>query len=132
MERHLASMSSCAFVHALALLGMSPPKVLGLRHGFKVPRIHTHTPPAEMVEDESSGHFLTEDSVGGNVSADISPMAPGANDAVAFLITGSEPDPTSGVRLRRHLCHQPILQGFEGRSEERRVGKECRSRWSPY
>ena len=25
-------------------------------------------------------------------------------------------------------------QGFEflGRSEERRVGKECRSRWSPY
>ena len=22
--------------------------------------------------------------------------------------------------------------GFYGRSEERRVGKECRSRWSPY
>ena len=22
--------------------------------------------------------------------------------------------------------------GFAGRSEERRVGKECRSRWSPY
>ena len=22
--------------------------------------------------------------------------------------------------------------GLEGRSEERRVGKECRSRWSPY
>ena len=22
--------------------------------------------------------------------------------------------------------------GFEFRSEERRVGKECRSRWSPY
>ena len=22
--------------------------------------------------------------------------------------------------------------GFSGRSEERRVGKECRSRWSPY
>src|SRR3712207_9290905 len=25
----------------------------------------------------------------------------------------------------------PTCQGF-GRSEERRVGKECRSRWSPY
>src|SRR5690349_344088 len=25
-----------------------------------------------------------------------------------------------------------IVQGFEMRSEERRVGKECRSRWSPY
>ena len=24
------------------------------------------------------------------------------------------------------------MDGFEGRSEERRVGKECRSRWSPY
>src|SRR3712207_8157154 len=24
------------------------------------------------------------------------------------------------------------LIGFVGRSEERRVGKECRSRWSPY
>ena len=25
-----------------------------------------------------------------------------------------------------------ILMGLERRSEERRVGKECRSRWSPY
>ena len=24
------------------------------------------------------------------------------------------------------------IQALEGRSEERRVGKECRSRWSPY
>ena len=24
------------------------------------------------------------------------------------------------------------LEGKSGRSEERRVGKECRSRWSPY
>ena len=23
-------------------------------------------------------------------------------------------------------------EGFDSRSEERRVGKECRSRWSPY
>src|SRR5260370_24016625 len=26
----------------------------------------------------------------------------------------------------------PLGVGFLGRSEERRVGKECRSRWSPY
>ena len=25
-----------------------------------------------------------------------------------------------------------IIDGKKGRSEERRVGKECRSRWSPY
>ena len=27
---------------------------------------------------------------------------------------------------------QPLLQPHHKRSEERRVGKECRSRWSPY
>ena len=32
-----------------------------------------------------------------------------------------------GTRLRG-----TALQKFAGRSEERRVGKECRSRWSPY
>ena len=26
----------------------------------------------------------------------------------------------------------PISADYIGRSEERRVGKECRSRWSPY
>ena len=26
----------------------------------------------------------------------------------------------------------PYLESFRARSEERRVGKECRSRWSPY
>ena len=25
-----------------------------------------------------------------------------------------------------------VVSGLEERSEERRVGKECRSRWSPY
>ena len=27
---------------------------------------------------------------------------------------------------------QALLSHYENRSEERRVGKECRSRWSPY
>ena len=28
--------------------------------------------------------------------------------------------------------HQQIMYNARTRSEERRVGKECRSRWSPY
>ncbi len=28
--------------------------------------------------------------------------------------------------------HPNVKKGFFERSEERRVGKECRSRWSPY
>src|SRR5260221_8856173 len=31
-----------------------------------------------------------------------------------------------------HLHHRHLGLGYEPRSEERRVGKECRSRWSPY
>ena len=30
------------------------------------------------------------------------------------------------------LRYKPEAEAIEGRSEERRVGKECRSRWSPY
>ena len=34
--------------------------------------------------------------------------------------------------LARHDRVRDLGQQFLGRSEERRVGKECRSRWSPY
>ena len=35
--------------------------------------------------------------------------------------------------LNWEKCHFMVNEGiFLGRSEERRVGKECRSRWSPY
>ena len=34
------------------------------------------------------------------------------------------------VDLGHHIRHNALPQ--PGRSEERRVGKECRSRWSPY
>src|SRR5690606_756121 len=36
-------------------------------------------------------------------------------------------------KARRHAAAYWLLEdGFLRRSEERRVGKECRSRWSPY
>ena len=35
--------------------------------------------------------------------------------------------PISGAELERQG-----IEGAKARSEERRVGKECRSRWSPY
>src|SRR5260363_328424 len=58
-------------------------------------------------------------------------------------------DPSRRLSLRRRQGHRRILQEGpqygparrhrrgpraldQGRSEERRVGKECRSRWSPY
>src|SRR3989441_10512345 len=61
------------------------------------------------------------------------------------------PDPIKAVEwYRKNLAGQPTTEGTDrlmfcetrvifqrneerqGRSEERRVGKECRSRWSPY
>src|SRR2546430_7588183 len=73
---------------------------------------------------------------------------------VAGLVRGQEADRLRHIRglaqsaqrdllLQRlfHLCRQPLRHGcvdearrhrVHGRSEERRVGKECRSRWSPY
>ena len=36
------------------------------------------------------------------------------------------------VSGRKHLEQALVGTGFPYRSEERRVGKECRSRWSPY
>ena len=40
--------------------------------------------------------------------------------------TTTEPD------LSKDSTNGPITVGSSDRSEERRVGKECRSRWSPY
>src|SRR2546427_7732568 len=37
-----------------------------------------------------------------------------------------------GMALEVTLLGEPVSKGESGRSEERRVGKECRSRWSPY
>ena len=47
-------------------------------------------------------------------------------------------DSIFGVEINEHLVHMAVLQQLANnrqgtqRSEERRVGKECRSRWSPY
>jgi len=46
-------------------------------------------------------------------------MVPGVNDRLDLLAL----DPTGDT---------VIIEIKRGRSEERRVGKECKSRWSPY
>src|SRR2546425_6199600 len=40
--------------------------------------------------------------------------------------------PARPPRSARDSCAVPLVQVPRFRSEERRVGKECRSRWSPY
>ena len=59
-------------------------------------------------------------------------VAPG--DPVAAMV-GERADAATIARLRAELhLDDPLPEQFGRylRSEERRVGKECRSRWSPY
>ena len=46
---------------------------------------------------------------------------------MAFIIK-----PLVTEKMTKITDKQPNRYGFVVRSEERRVGKECRSRWSPY
>ena len=58
-----------------------------------------------------------------------------------FRISG-HPSANSGIQYRSERLQDGHAKGYQadldqgdtwlGRSEERRVGKECRSRWSPY
>ena len=38
----------------------------------------------------------------------------------------------AGSEIRKNWYNTQFTAGYGYRSEERRVGKECRSRWSPY
>src|SRR2546422_9415835 len=52
--------------------------------------------------------------------------------ALAFRV-GAEHDPVkAGLRVSRSELQDRATAADLDRSEERRVGKECRSRWSPY
>src|SRR2546430_17446483 len=47
----------------------------------------------------------------------------------------TDKDPRVGVRAKTanvEIAYTPTNSSWLNRSEERRVGKECRSRWSPY
>ena len=52
-----------------------------------------------------------------------------------FIFWGSKitADGDCGHGIKRHLLlGRKVMTNLDSRSEERRVGKECRSRWSPY
>src|SRR5258707_15117904 len=50
---------------------------------------------------------------------------------IEFPTRGQDAAILAAIRVAEHHL-LPLLAGPHMRSEERRVGKECRSRWSPY
>src|ERR1035437_1806289 len=55
-----------------------------------------------------------------------------SSDSVAPWLSWSAPDVTGTSAERRRKASTRLRRRSTSRSEERRVGKECRSRWSPY
>ena len=62
---------------------------------------------------------------------DILPDMP-EDDGVAYLNFYLDEDEDVNAMLEKVKAELEELRMFVDRSEERRVGKECRSRWSPY
>src|SRR5574341_2392884 len=56
---------------------------------------------------------------------------PHCRDVLAGLLWPDHTEKAAHDNLRQALANLRRVIG-DGRSEERRVGKECRSRWSPY
>ena len=56
-------------------------------------------------------------------------LALGAGLAAAFAVQGQN---IKIGELNSYKVFPAFLEPYKKRSEERRVGKECRSRWSPY
>src|SRR3989454_12542486 len=71
----------------------------------------------------SGSGLVTAVAVGGaTITATSEGKSAGAAITVTTPSSGGTPDPTL----------LPVATTLQARSEERRVGKECRSRWSPY
>ena len=67
------------------------------------------------------------------IRREIKDFKTGANDASVTFWNGSTIEcVTSSDNSRGYRSHVLVLDEYRMRSEERRVGKECRSRWSPY
>ena len=80
-----------------------------------------HMNPAQMPHAFIAGLFL------GWIYSRTGSVLPGivyhwVNNTIVFVV----------ARMMPQFADSNLIEIFGGRSEERRVGKECRSRWSPY
>ena len=95
----------------------------------------TKGPKTEKFEDEIKGYVSSKYAVGTNsctAALELSLMAIGIKRGDEIITTPMTFPATANVIV--HQGAKPVFVDIERdtRSEERRVGKECRSRWSPY
>src|ERR1039457_2156963 len=80
--------------------------------------------PAKEMLGPNPDHQASQDKKWQDAAArqgECAPVMSGVKDLIAFI------SHAAGIRETR-----AVQVWTDGRSEERRVGKECRSRWSPY
>ena len=93
----------------------------------------------ETSTEQSTEITTTEKSTTDNTTTDSSTTNPAETttkpqETTTEQPTTVDPDAFDLVAHRGYSAYAPenSIPAFEMRSEERRVGKECRSRWSPY
>ena len=80
----------------------------------------------ELWGDEGAMAYTTA------VDKDQNPIEPGGINGGFYKRKSKDDQPSFGVQTGSIDKTLQAIEKAGGRSEERRVGKECRSRWSPY
>ena len=105
-----------------ALAGAQAPEggqeALGLARLLYPARQHVVVKKIETQREDCKTFWLGPDQEAGQ--SELAPFLPGQHLALTALVEGSP------------VSRPYSLMSSPARSEERRVGKECRSRWSPY
>src|SRR3712207_3399778 len=137
-----APQSPCSSGHAVQLQALPQPRVLApqtLDLGFQLARaglggaLVVDAPFADRAHHLAAprtGRLAEEIPPGGAERPDLPMSRERRGRTLAWMVGAQHPeDPRQLPAIRvRHARPPSILI----RSEERRVGKECRSRWSPY
>ena len=145
-ERHYRQLEAhrAAFQAPAPVIAEAPPAAPLKAESFPAPA-NGSTYWADFLGPGRLGHYdqkpiLTEWPAGGLPQVWKQPVGGGyasftAANGVAFTIEqrrGNEVVAAYDLRTGRERWTHSWKARFEERSEERRVGKECRSRWSPY
>src|SRR3989441_7631089 len=108
--------------------GRHPDRLEKAKHGRPL-----RDPPGLAVEDDGHDRGPSQPAAlrtGFLINCLISPLS---FPMEAWMISAAVPSSRRGsAQLRETSPEESVLPSTSVRSEERRVGKECRSRWSPY
>src|SRR5256885_13563329 len=89
---------------------------------------HGHPDRLHFTLHAGGVHWLADPGTGSYVARDV---AAGAGVGEPVHAAGVQRE-MQAVRMSMPAAELAALEAHVARSEERRVGKECRSRWSPY